>query len=151
MIAPILASGAHEVLTREWQDAGTILWQIAAVLFLVLLNGFFVASEFAIVKVRGSQLEALEADPAHCRGFVRGWLTGCNLAPAEQDRVVLWPQEWGVRVASFLDGVVEAIEGEGLTDLTRGEASAVLKRAHVSAEDVRGVALGFPPARGATG
>jgi CBS domain containing-hemolysin-like protein len=32
-----------------------------AVVFLVLLNGFFVASEFAIVKVRSSQLDALAA------------------------------------------------------------------------------------------
>jgi CBS domain containing-hemolysin-like protein len=32
---------------------------IIAVVFLVLLNGFFVASEFAIVKVRASQLDAL--------------------------------------------------------------------------------------------
>jgi len=35
--------------------------QLGAVLALVGLNGFFVASEFAIVKVRASQLEALEA------------------------------------------------------------------------------------------
>ncbi|HEX2021489.1 MAG TPA: hemolysin family protein [Candidatus Thermoplasmatota archaeon] len=36
-----------------------VAWRILAVILLVLLNGFFVASEFAIVKVRGSQLEAL--------------------------------------------------------------------------------------------
>ncbi|NBV85966.1 MAG: HlyC/CorC family transporter [Verrucomicrobia bacterium] len=35
--------------------------QLGAVLALVGLNGFFVASEFAIVKVRASQLEALHA------------------------------------------------------------------------------------------
>ncbi len=38
-----------------------VLLQVGAVLALVGLNGFFVASEFAIVKVRSSQLEALEA------------------------------------------------------------------------------------------
>jgi len=38
-----------------------IFFQLGAVLVLVGLNGFFVASEFAIVKVRSSQLEALEA------------------------------------------------------------------------------------------
>ncbi|HET9377687.1 MAG TPA: CNNM domain-containing protein, partial [Chthoniobacterales bacterium] len=32
-----------------------------AVVFLVLLNGFFVASEFAIVKVRSTQLDTLAA------------------------------------------------------------------------------------------
>jgi hypothetical protein len=35
--------------------------KLLAVVFLVLLNGFFVASEFAIVKVRSSQLDALAA------------------------------------------------------------------------------------------
>ncbi len=38
-----------------------VFFQLGAVLVLVGLNGFFVASEFAIVKVRSSQLEALEA------------------------------------------------------------------------------------------
>ncbi|MCJ0741938.1 hemolysin family protein [Pedobacter montanisoli] len=32
-------------------------WDIFLTLFLVLLNGFFVAAEFSIVKVRGSQIE----------------------------------------------------------------------------------------------
>ncbi len=38
-----------------------VFLQVGVVLALVGLNGFFVASEFAIVKVRSSQLEALEA------------------------------------------------------------------------------------------
>jgi CBS domain containing-hemolysin-like protein len=36
-------------------------WQVCLILFFVLLNGFFVAAEFAIVKVRSSQLEELLA------------------------------------------------------------------------------------------
>lgn len=35
------------------------VWQIVLVIFLVLLNGFFVAAEFAIVKVRSTQIEQL--------------------------------------------------------------------------------------------
>jgi len=57
-----LASAGTEALAHQWESGGTIFWQIAVLLFLVLLNGFFVASEFAIVKVRGSQLEAIEAE-----------------------------------------------------------------------------------------
>lgn len=34
-----------------------MFWNIALTLFFVLLNGFFVAAEFAIVKVRSSQIE----------------------------------------------------------------------------------------------
>ena len=38
---------------------GVIFLKLLAIGFLVALNGFFVASEFAIVKVRSSQLDAL--------------------------------------------------------------------------------------------
>ena len=44
----------------EWEPPGIILLKLLTVGFLVLLNGFFVASEFAIVKVRGTQLDARE-------------------------------------------------------------------------------------------
>ncbi|QTH44132.1 HlyC/CorC family transporter [Cohnella sp. LGH] len=40
----------------EWN---LIFWNVVLVLFLVLLNGFFVASEFALVKVRQSRLTQL--------------------------------------------------------------------------------------------
>lgn len=40
----------------ELFDWGSIAWNLALVLFLVLLNGFFVASEFALVRVRQTQL-----------------------------------------------------------------------------------------------
>ena len=48
-----------ETTTTRWEPPGTLLLKFSAVLLLVLLNGFFVASEFAIVKVRASQLDAL--------------------------------------------------------------------------------------------
>ncbi len=38
---------------------GSIFWNIVLVMFLVLLNAFFVASEFALVKVRQSRLTQL--------------------------------------------------------------------------------------------
>jgi len=40
-------------------EAMTFVVRLAATLFFVLLNGFFVAAEFAFVKVRGSRIEAL--------------------------------------------------------------------------------------------
>lgn len=39
----------------------TIVWKLFAVIFLVLLNGFFVAAEFALVKIRDTQLDPLIA------------------------------------------------------------------------------------------
>jgi CBS domain containing-hemolysin-like protein len=50
----------------SWDVPGIILLKLLAVVFLVLLNGFFVASEFAIVKVRATQLGAL-ATPSNGR------------------------------------------------------------------------------------
>ncbi len=38
-------------------DLDISVFHIFLTVFLVLLNGFFVAAEFAIVKVRGSQIE----------------------------------------------------------------------------------------------
>lgn len=54
----ILASFSTEQhLPREWESIGSVAWNFAVILFFVFLNGFFVASEFAIVKVRSSQLD----------------------------------------------------------------------------------------------
>jgi CBS domain containing-hemolysin-like protein len=44
-----------------WDTPGVIFLKLLAIGTLVALNGFFVASEFAIVKVRTSQLDALVA------------------------------------------------------------------------------------------
>ena len=52
-----LASSEVDV---ELGGSGSILFNLLIILLLVFLNGFFVASEFALVKVRSSQLDALE-------------------------------------------------------------------------------------------
>lgn len=39
-----------------------IIWNLFLVIFLVFLNGFFVASEFAIVKVRATRIAQLQAE-----------------------------------------------------------------------------------------
>src|SRR6187399_132968 len=39
-----------------------ILWRLAGVLFLVFLNGFFVAAEFSIVTVRKTRIDQLIAE-----------------------------------------------------------------------------------------
>jgi CBS domain containing-hemolysin-like protein len=54
-----LGTASHEV-QHEWTLTGSeVAWSAALVLFFVLLNAFFVAAEFAIVKVRSTQLDAL--------------------------------------------------------------------------------------------
>ena len=58
-----IATGAEGDLLRVWNfTTGDLLLQAVIILFVVLLNGFFVASEFALVKLRESQLEAAVAE-----------------------------------------------------------------------------------------
>lgn len=52
-----LPTSVLAVVTPTETDTGSIGWRLLFALFLVLLNGFFVAAEFAIVKVRASQIE----------------------------------------------------------------------------------------------
>jgi CBS domain containing-hemolysin-like protein len=59
----LLLANASAELVREWHfTAGEVFWQSVIVLAIVLLNAFFVAAEFAIVKVRDSQLTAAVDD-----------------------------------------------------------------------------------------
>ena len=45
----------------NWDTAILIVLKFLAVLTLVLLNGFFVAAEFALVRIRETQLDILVA------------------------------------------------------------------------------------------
>jgi CBS domain containing-hemolysin-like protein len=51
---------ASSEVDAELGGSGSILFNLLIILLLVFFNGFFVASEFALVKVRSSQLDALE-------------------------------------------------------------------------------------------
>jgi len=57
---PVIGQASHPVFeTWEGVTGFDVAWQIALIIFFVLLNGFFVAAEFAIVKVRTSQIDEL--------------------------------------------------------------------------------------------
>jgi len=58
LLPTLIAAGADEIASH-WDSPTVIAIKLGAILLLVLLNGFFVAAEFALVKVRASQLEAL--------------------------------------------------------------------------------------------
>lgn len=62
----LAASGAAEAPVLEPALGGMTL-AIAGLVLLLLLNAFFVASEFALMKVRGSQLQAGEDVPARTK------------------------------------------------------------------------------------
>jgi CBS domain containing-hemolysin-like protein len=52
---------ADEV-ARQWDPIILLIAKLAVVMALVLLNGFFVVAEFALVKIRDSQLNTLAAE-----------------------------------------------------------------------------------------
>src|SRR5437016_12268251 len=67
---------AGTILTH-WDSPAVVIGKLAVIAALVALNGFFVACEFAIVKVRASQLDELvEAGNVRARfaKYVRGHL-----------------------------------------------------------------------------
>jgi CBS domain containing-hemolysin-like protein len=63
-----------------------VAWRLAATLFFVLLNGFFVAAEFALVKVRESRIDQLAGEGRraartvkHVLAHLDRYLSACQL------------------------------------------------------------------------
>jgi CBS domain containing-hemolysin-like protein len=63
-----------------------VAWRLGATLFFVLLNGFFVAAEFALVKVRTARIDQLARDGSrsarlsrHILSHLDRYLSGCQL------------------------------------------------------------------------
>jgi CBS domain containing-hemolysin-like protein len=52
-------AAAEEAFATNWDEPGVVFFHLLGVMVLVSLNGFFVAAEFALVKVRSSQLDPL--------------------------------------------------------------------------------------------
>lgn len=73
MTIGLLVGTGSELLDVQAQFASpsVVILNAFVILSLVFLNGFFVASEFALVKVRSSQLDALEDEGNKRAGFVR--------------------------------------------------------------------------------
>src|SRR5215213_5320144 len=73
-------------LAQDWDSAGVLASKLAVIALLVLLNGFFVAAEFALVKIRSSQLETLAAEGnkralagQHVTANLDAYLSACQL------------------------------------------------------------------------
>lgn len=67
-------------------DTFGIVWRLSATLFFVLLNGFFVATEFALVKVRPARIEKLAKEGSrrarttqHILKHLDQYLSACQL------------------------------------------------------------------------
>jgi CBS domain containing-hemolysin-like protein len=87
-------------------DLVTFTWRIAVTLLFVLANGFFVAAEFALVKVRGTQLEARVAQglrrarvARHLHTHLDRYLSACQLGITICSLILGWLAEPAVAEA----------------------------------------------------
>src|ERR1700682_2530806 len=75
-----------EAISEQWDSPAIIVGKLAVIFALVVLNAFFVASEFAIVKVRASQLDELAEEgnlravfAKHVRAHLDAYLSATQL------------------------------------------------------------------------
>jgi len=102
-------------------DSFGIIWRLTATFFFVLLNGFFVAAEFSLVKVRRARIDALAEEGSssalvtrHLLEHLDLYLSACQLGitvaslalgwlgePAVARLIVAALSEVGVNVANY--------------------------------------------------
>ena len=81
-------------------DMVSVAWSLAATLAFVLLNGFFVAAEFSLVKVRPQRIAALAEDGSRPAAVVRQmlgrmdlYLSSCQLGITVASLILGWLAE----------------------------------------------------------
>jgi CBS domain containing-hemolysin-like protein len=81
-------------------EAWTFAWRLAVTLLFVLANGFFVAAEFALVKVRATRLKALADEGSggarvarHIHGHLDHYLSACQLGITISSLILGWLAE----------------------------------------------------------
>src|SRR6202008_4079796 len=97
-----------EAISEHWDSPALLLGKLAVIAALVILNAFFVACEFAIVKVRSSQLDEL-ADQGdlravlakHIRAHLDAYLSATQLGITLASLALGWIGE------QFLVGILQ--------------------------------------------
>jgi len=67
-----------DIIARHWDSPILVVGRLVTVSVLVLLNGFFVAAEFALVKIRSSHLDILAAQGSKRAALVKGIKANLN-------------------------------------------------------------------------
>jgi CBS domain containing-hemolysin-like protein len=102
---------------------------VAAALLLVLANGFFVAAEFAIVKVRGTQLQPLAARSArarlalHITSHLDSYLAACQVGITLSSLALGWLGE--PAIAGLIELPLAAVIGSFAPAVAHGIAIAL--------------------------
>ena len=86
LMFPLALAPMAETIVRYWDAPAILFGKLLVIAALVGLNGFFVACEFAIVKVRASQLDALAEEgnaralfAKHVRSHIEAYLSATQL------------------------------------------------------------------------
>ncbi len=86
LMFPLALAPMAETIVRYWDAPAILFSKLLVIAALVGLNGFFVACEFAIVKVRASQLDALAEEgnaralfAKHVRSHIEAYLSATQL------------------------------------------------------------------------
>ncbi len=110
--ASIAFASPAQAIIEHWDSPELLLGKLAAIFALVLLNGFFVACEFSIIKVRISQLDALveEGDTRalfarHVRSHLDAYLSATQLGVTLASLALGWIGE------EFLEQMLEPFFG----------------------------------------
>ena len=68
---PLALAPIAETTVQQWDPPIVLIGKLLAIAVLVLLNGFFVAAEFALVKIRTSHLKTMAAGGSKRAGLLR--------------------------------------------------------------------------------
>src|SRR5262249_28580497 len=60
-----------DVVAQHWDPPMLLIAKLVTVVVLVMLNGFFVVAEFALVKIRDSQIKTLADEGVRRAAFVK--------------------------------------------------------------------------------
>src|SRR5881275_949171 len=108
LMFPLALAPMAETIVRYWDPPAILFSKVLVIAALVGLNGFFVACEFAIVKVRASQLDALaeEGDvrarfAKHARNHIDAYLSATQLGVTLASLALGWLGE------QFLEQMLE--------------------------------------------
>src|SRR5213080_3631376 len=71
LMFPLNLAPIAETTVQHWDPPMTLIGKLLAIAVLVLLNGFFVAAEFALVKIRTSHLKTMVASGSKRAGLLR--------------------------------------------------------------------------------
>src|SRR3954467_4538855 len=89
-----------DAISQHWDSPGILIGKLLVIAGLVGLNGFFVCCEFAIIKVRSSQLDALidEGNPRaqvvkHVRSHLDAYLSATQLGVTLASLALGWVGE----------------------------------------------------------